>query len=418
MTAHTSGWSPDRQVRLMDLFVENVRRYLDRVAADECRGQKGGLLTAGGTVPGRAIVLIALAGTMAWGQCEQIRLRPSADYAWLVASGSPVYQLKKNGAAAGEVRSPQLFLLHAEGDGSPLESVGVEHGPGRYGAALAVAANGRLSFAREGALDVREGAVEMWVAARLDGSDPVYAQRDHVLFQYRAANGDELRVVQSRSIGVLYGGGNVNKQWQSAYGSQAATRGWAAGEWHHIVFTWSAGGNFMRFYVDGALAADTNEKHYWAPEASGDRFSLGTDQYLIDEIRIFSGPLEAGEIRMLASRPEAPREYEAWMPMERFAAGDRVAVETSGCPAVEFNYQGTPLFEAAPLSTLLPPETTQLDFSVKTLQAAECRYSVNKAADWQAMTPFAEERGAAAHHTTLMGLSPDTLGGERSQNSL
>ena len=27
MTAHTSGWSPDRQIRLIDLFAENVRRY-------------------------------------------------------------------------------------------------------------------------------------------------------------------------------------------------------------------------------------------------------------------------------------------------------------------------------------------------------------------------------------------------------
>ena len=27
MTAHTSGWSPDRQVRLIELFAENVRRY-------------------------------------------------------------------------------------------------------------------------------------------------------------------------------------------------------------------------------------------------------------------------------------------------------------------------------------------------------------------------------------------------------
>jgi phosphoglycerate dehydrogenase-like enzyme len=27
MTAHTSGWSPDRQVRLIDNFAENVRRY-------------------------------------------------------------------------------------------------------------------------------------------------------------------------------------------------------------------------------------------------------------------------------------------------------------------------------------------------------------------------------------------------------
>lgn len=28
MSAHTSGWSPDRQVRLIDLFAENVRRYV------------------------------------------------------------------------------------------------------------------------------------------------------------------------------------------------------------------------------------------------------------------------------------------------------------------------------------------------------------------------------------------------------
>ncbi|MBV8818046.1 MAG: D-2-hydroxyacid dehydrogenase [Acidobacteriaceae bacterium] len=27
MTAHTSGWSPDRQIRLIDFFAENVRRY-------------------------------------------------------------------------------------------------------------------------------------------------------------------------------------------------------------------------------------------------------------------------------------------------------------------------------------------------------------------------------------------------------
>ncbi|MCX6621231.1 MAG: hypothetical protein NTY38_09150 [Acidobacteria bacterium] len=27
MTPHTSGWSPDRQVRLIDFFAENIRRY-------------------------------------------------------------------------------------------------------------------------------------------------------------------------------------------------------------------------------------------------------------------------------------------------------------------------------------------------------------------------------------------------------
>jgi phosphoglycerate dehydrogenase-like enzyme len=29
MTAHTSGWSPDRQVRLIDVFADNVRRYAE-----------------------------------------------------------------------------------------------------------------------------------------------------------------------------------------------------------------------------------------------------------------------------------------------------------------------------------------------------------------------------------------------------
>ncbi len=27
MTPHTSAWSPERQVRVVDLFVENIRRY-------------------------------------------------------------------------------------------------------------------------------------------------------------------------------------------------------------------------------------------------------------------------------------------------------------------------------------------------------------------------------------------------------
>ncbi len=31
MSAHTSGWSPDRQVRLIELFAENVRRYVEGI---------------------------------------------------------------------------------------------------------------------------------------------------------------------------------------------------------------------------------------------------------------------------------------------------------------------------------------------------------------------------------------------------
>ena len=31
MTAHTSGWSPDRQIRLIEVFAENVRRYVSGI---------------------------------------------------------------------------------------------------------------------------------------------------------------------------------------------------------------------------------------------------------------------------------------------------------------------------------------------------------------------------------------------------
>jgi phosphoglycerate dehydrogenase-like enzyme len=42
MTPHTSGWSPDRQVRVIDLFAENVRRYTEGLpllnVVDKLRG--------------------------------------------------------------------------------------------------------------------------------------------------------------------------------------------------------------------------------------------------------------------------------------------------------------------------------------------------------------------------------------------
>jgi hypothetical protein len=353
--------------------------------------------------------IAALAAVPTWSQCEHIQLKPSTDYNWLTASGSPSYRLKVNDSSATPLLSPQSFLLHGEGDGSPLESSEILYQPGRFGSSFSLPPGGKLTFARQDSLDPREGGIEFWIAAKLDGGDPVYAQRDHPLFQYRAANGDTLSVTQSRSIGVLYGGGSVNGQWQSAYGNRASTRSWKAGEWHHVLFTWSASGNFMRFYIDGVLTADTNEKRFHAPADSGDRFSLGSDQYLLDEVRIFSRPLDTNEIRMLAARTAPPLAYEAWLPMSSFSPGDLISAESEGCPAIKFPYAGIPLFDATPPSTLLPPETTQLDFTIRTRAPAECRYSVNSLDAWDAMSPFSSGQGALEHHSVLLGISPNTL---------
>jgi phosphoglycerate dehydrogenase-like enzyme len=42
MTAHTSGWSPDRQVRLIDEFAENVRRYTEGLPLMKVVDKKAG----------------------------------------------------------------------------------------------------------------------------------------------------------------------------------------------------------------------------------------------------------------------------------------------------------------------------------------------------------------------------------------
>ena len=364
-------------------------------------------------------MLVLSAAVAAWPQCGAPHLEPTPDFAWLVGSlpdgaGAERYRWLRNGQPAESGKVPQLFLLHADDStrtSAAHSAAGRGSGdvcPGRWGSALAVADGGRLAYARQGHLDLNEGAIEMWVAPRADGADKVYADLDHVLFLYRAANGDELRVAQSRSIGVMYGGGNVRGQWQSAYGSQASTRGWAAGEWHHVVFTWSAAGNFMRFYVDGVRTADTNERHYWAPEATSDRFTLGTAQYLIDEVRIFSRPLSPDEIRTNAQRSAAPRNNEVWLSLAGMAAGDRLTLEYEGCAPAAYLFPGIPITYADPPSTLLPPETTDLDFRVYTAQPAACRWSVGELREFDGMTPFEKGKGTTAHWTRISGLAPET----------
>jgi len=42
MTAHTSGWSQDRQVRLIEFFAENVRRYAKGLPLENVVDKKAG----------------------------------------------------------------------------------------------------------------------------------------------------------------------------------------------------------------------------------------------------------------------------------------------------------------------------------------------------------------------------------------
>ncbi len=363
----------------------------------------------------RVHLLAALCAAMAQA-CPEVR--PSSDYAYLVGSlalapGTP-YRWLRNGQPWREGNAAELFLLHADEDfnasrgQTPTAAVGASLEAGRWGKAL----SGRLIFPREGNLDWREGTIEMWVAPRADGSDEVYAARDHVLFEYRAG-ADRMAIAQSRTAGVIYGGGAVNGQWESAYGGRASMRAWKAGEWHHLTFTFSASGNRMRFYMDGVLTADTNERRYWPPAATGEAFSVGgalagpEAAFLVDEVRIRAREADAGEIRAAAARANAPREGEVWLPAADLEAGDSVALEAGGCASAAFRWLGLPVTGADPPSTLLPPGTDALDFSVRSAAPASCGYSVGAALELDAMTPFDEGQGETRHRTVVRGLSPD-----------
>ena len=52
---------------------------------------------------------------------------------------------------------------------------------------------------------------------------------------------------------------------------------WKAGEWHHVAATFSASGNYIRFYLDGVKVRgpENNEGHYYPPLPSG---RLGSDR--------------------------------------------------------------------------------------------------------------------------------------------
>ena len=361
------------------------------------------------------ISCLAAGALFAQSPCH-LTIVPTTDYQFLIGSADSggSYRWLRNGQAIATGDSPQMFLLHADGSlvtaegKSPTRSAGVQFAAGRWGQSIALDPAGTLTYARQGSVDFSQGTVEMWVAMRADGGDATYAARDRSLWQYRAANGDSIAITQSGSSGILYAGGTVKGQWESAYGGLGSTRLWQAGEWHYIAYTWSAAANSMGFYVDGVKAADTNEQHYWPPDAGGDTFALGGDAYLVDEIRILSTAMSADEVRANATRSDPPRNHEVWLPMSNLSPGDSVTLEMgAGCTSQPFVYNGIPIPSVDPPSTLLPPGTTSLALSIQSAQPTSCAYSVGSPLPLAGMTPFDTGGGTNTHSVTISGLSSD-----------
>ncbi|MGD0577841.1 MAG: LamG-like jellyroll fold domain-containing protein [Bryobacteraceae bacterium] len=359
--------------------------------------------------------------------CPAVTFTPTSDYSYLVASAPGAapgaWAWVVNGTPQAPVPGGQLLLLHADAttvstEGkTPLTANGIAYQPGRWGSAFALDPAGLLAYPASGTLDLTSGTLEMWVALRASGQDPQY-QNTQWLFYYQAPNGDFLQIAQDGPQGLLYAGGTTAGQWQSAWGSAAMMRSWAAGEWHHIAFTWSQTASRMKFYVDGVLAADTNEGRYIPPSAAGDRFSLGgtldgqAAAYLVDEVRILGRPLDDGEVKWSAHRQQPIPANETLLALAASSPGDQLQLQytppgAAACLSAPYVYPGIPITQVDPPSTLLPPGSTSVTLTVTTRVPDQCRWSLDPAATYAAMQPATVSPGASVETVAVTGLNPD-----------
>ncbi len=373
--------------------------------------------------------------------CTNASLRLTSDYRYLIGSAGYAdaegdaetesgFRWLRNGSTleAGPVAEGLLLpfdgaALGANGE-TPSAAANLEFASGRWGSALALPSGGLLRFGVPGNLDVHKGTIELWVALRDDGTNAAYSSRGHVLFHYRAPNGDYLQIAQSRASGILYAGGTVSNQWESAYGSRGDMRSWRAGQWHHLAFTYSASSNFMRFYVDGALAAANNEGHYWPPAEEGAVFAIGGDlsssgnaaHYWIDACRCSGRVAEADEIAARFRHALASQPNEVWLPAAQLARGDNIVFEFTPATATEtgtpcqsevLTYVGIPILDLQPPSTLLAPGSTTVDLAVQTAVTTRCAYAVGQPLPFPQMTAFSSGAGSTQHQARVTGLNPD-----------
>ena len=342
-------------------------------------------------------------------------------------------ELQSAGRAVWSATSDQRLLLLGEGNLidtnglAPATARGLLFAPGRFGQAFAIEPGGTLAFARTVALNPDEGTFAAWVALREDGAAPTYATRTHTLLSYTAGTGS-LTVGLSASAGVLYLGGTVNGQWQSAYSGSAATRTWPAGQWHHVACTWSKRGNFMRFYLDGQLRADTNEGRYVPPATTDAPVYLGGDsrgveaRFFLDEVRLLDQAAPLDRIAAWAAATEAAPANAVSIPTAGLVAGATYLLvvtpangrETGATAAsAPWVFPGIPLAHPQPGTSLLAAGTTELPFTITSVSPTACRYAVGAAPPFAAMTPFDSARAGAnttTHTTRIRGLDPRPAG--------
>ncbi len=357
-------------------------------------------------------LLFCIAGD-AWSETEALALAPSSDYSLVAASLGAVapgslYRWSVNGRTVAEETVAESFFLSGDGcletarGESPRSVAGARFIPGRFGQAFIAPAQG-LAYTAAGNTDLSEGSIDFWVSPLFDGKDGAYSG-DLSLFAYTASNGDSLHIRQVWT-GVVCAQAMVGGEYLSAYSDAASMRDWEAGSWHHVAFNFSEKANFMRIYVDGKTAGDTNEGSYRAPSAAT-VFTLGNPNYAIAAIRIRNEVLSPSRIATEASRGHAPAPAEVSYPLASLAVGDLVELQ-AGQGRGSFTFRGVPISNITPGSGLLSAGSTSVRLTASSAQPAELRYSVNRDLPFADMARFGTETEATHHEGLIEGLSAD-----------
>ena len=208
----------------------------------------------------------------------------------------------------------------AKGGGDPLVAEGLAFAPGRDGQAvrLTAAAKSRLAYADLGNVSHASGTVALWIRAEWPEARTERPYR--VMLSNRSQTPADRR--GSHALQLWWNDRTMRAdvsddrdKYLAAGGSQMLD-----GRWHHVAWTWD--GVEMRLYGDGrplgALsdssspmrhALDLAEKKgfSFSKERAFDRFFVGSrdsgDQFdgLVDDLRVYSEPLDPDEIVRLAN---------------------------------------------------------------------------------------------------------------------
>ena len=208
----------------------------------------------------------------------------------------------------------------SDGDGQPVNvKAPIQLEQGLRGNAF-LAGQGAQSFTYQDKDNLnlsKSGAVAVWISPQQWQRDPekiptfpIFSASSYGQWLLLGRMGS--KVNQEKLYAFNQVGGSKSEQ--KAHALSGNTLNWKDGEWHLLVCNWRD--DAIEFSHDGATPIRTQTP--WRAEAKGDPglFTIGAainysepsilQQYLVDELMVFSRPLQVDEIKWLYAQLESP----------------------------------------------------------------------------------------------------------------